>query len=230
LPKDNLHQRTKAAPKRRRRRTTEEIIDRLIEAACDEFEHNGYAGAKTASIARKAGVAEALIFSNFGSKAKLFQDAIFKPLNRHFLDFRAAHGVNTADKEAMEEGTRQFILELQHFVERHSRMLMSLFVAQMYASDNVGGLSHVQGLHDYFSRATAMATSRLTETPRIHPKLMARVSFATILACIIFKDLLFPKGLASRAEISAAISDFVMDGLNANAKPKQLRARRAVRL
>ncbi len=201
----------------------------MIEAACDEFEHNGYAGAKTAAIARKAGVAEALIFSNFGSKAKLFQDAIFKPLNRHFLDFRSAHSVDAADKEAMEAGTRQYISELQQFVERHSRMLMSLFVAQMYASDNVGGLSHVQGLHDYFSRATAMATNRLVETPRIHPKLMARVSFATILACIIFKDLLFPKNLASQDEISAAISDFVMDGLNANAKPKATRARRPVR-
>jgi AcrR family transcriptional regulator len=224
LPKKNSSQ--APLPKRRRRRTTGEIIDRLIEAACDEFEHNGYSGAKTAAIARKAGVAEALIFSNFGSKAKLFQDAIFKPLNRHFLDFRSAHNVDAADKEAMEEGTRQYISELQGFIERHSRMLMSLFVAQMYTSDNVGSLSHVQGLHEYFSRATAMATNRLVETPRIHPKLMARVSFATILACIAFKDLLFPKGLASQDEISTAISDFVMDGLNANAKTKPSGAQR----
>jgi AcrR family transcriptional regulator len=206
--------------KRRRRRSSEEIIDRLIEAACDEFEHNGYAGAKTATIARKAGVAEALIFSNFGSKAKLFQDAIFKPLNRHFLDFRAAHGVDTSDKKAMDKGARRYIDELQEFVGRHSRMLMSLFVAQLYAPDNLGGLSHIQGLHDYFSRATAMATDRLVKPPRIHPRLMARVSFATIMACIVFRDLLFPKGLATRDEIRAAISDFVMDGLNANAAPQ----------
>lgn len=229
MPKDNSPQRARAVPSRRRRRTTEEIVDRLIEAARAEFEHNGYAGAKTAAIARRAGVAEALIFSNFGSKAKLFQDAIFKPLNRHFLEFRSAHGVDAADEEAMQQGTRQYIAELQQFVERHSRMLMSLFVAQMYASDNLGGLSHVRGLHDYFSRATAMATKRLVDTPRIHPKLMARVSFATILACIIFKDLLFPKGLASKGEISAAIGDFVMDGLNANAEPKPTRARRPLR-
>jgi AcrR family transcriptional regulator len=216
-------------PKRRRRRSSEEIIDRLIEAACDEFEHNGYAGAKTAAIARKAGVAEALIFSNFGSKAKLFQDAIFKPLNRQFLDFRAAHGVDTSDKKAMEEGARRYIEELQGFIERHSRMLMSLFVAQLYAPDNLGGLSHVRGLHDYFSRATAMATDRLVEPPRIHPRLMARVSFATIMACIIFRDLLFPKGLATRDEVRAAISDFVMDGLNANARPKTDPGRRVTK-
>jgi AcrR family transcriptional regulator len=192
----------------------------LIEAACDEFEHNGYAGAKTAAIARKAGVAEALIFSNFGSKAKLFQDAVFKPLNRQFLDFRAAHGVNAVDKKAMEDGARRYIEELQSFVERHSRTLMSLFVAQLYAPEKLGSLSHIQGLHDYFARASAMATDRLVAAPRIHPRLMSRVSFATIMACIIFRDLLFPKGLATPKEIRAAISDFVMHGLSANAEPK----------
>lgn len=226
MPKDSSRPRTTRPAKRRQRRTSEEIIDRLIEAACDEFEHNGYAGAKTAAIARKAGVAEALIFSNFGSKAKLFQDAIFKPLNRHFLDFHSTHPVDTSDKKAMERGARQYIEELQEFVERHSRMLMSLFVAQLYAPDNLGGLSHIQGLHDYFSRATAMATDRLVEPAKIHPRLIARVSFATILACIIFRDLLFPKGLATRDEIRAAISDFLMDGLSANAAPKSARAPR----
>jgi AcrR family transcriptional regulator len=227
-PRDNASR--NPAPKKRRRRSSEEVIDCLIDAACDEFEHNGYAGAKTAAIARKAGVAEALIFSNFGTKAKLFQDAIFKPLNRHFLDFRSSHIVkNPADKEAMQEGTRQYIAELQQFVERHSRMLMSLFVAQLYDPDNLAGLSHPQGLQDYFSRATALAMDRLVAPPKIHPKLVARVSFATILACIIFRDMLFPKGLATRDEIRAAISDFVMDGLNANAVPKARRPARTAK-
>jgi hypothetical protein len=36
---------------------------------------------------------------------------------------------------------------------------------------------------------------------------------------VIFKDWLFPEGLASQDEISAAIGDFVMDGVNANASP-----------
>jgi len=213
-------QRTKVTQKRRRRRSTEEIIDLLLEAACDEFERSGYEGAKTAVIARKAGVIEALIFSNFGSKAKLFHDAIFKPLDQHFLQFQATHLVDADDTEALREGTRQYILELQQFVGRHSRMLRSVVAAQLYASDDVQGLSQVQGLHDFFSKAAATAMKRLSDKPKIHPKLMTRVSFATILACIIFKDWLFPKGLAGPEEISTAISDFVMEGLNANAEPQ----------
>jgi AcrR family transcriptional regulator len=229
LPKENLQTRTGSAPNKRRRRSTEEIIDRLMEAACEEFERNGYTGTKTATIARKAGVAEALIFSNFGSKAKLFHDAIFKPLNQQFLDFRATHPADAGDPAAMRAGTREYIEQLQAFIRRHSGMLMSLVVAQMYASEDVEGLSRVDGLHDFFARASALAMKRLDGRARIDPRLIARVSFATILACIIFKDWLFPEGLASDRAIGAAITDFVMDGLSANATPAPTAARRASR-
>jgi AcrR family transcriptional regulator len=202
---------------RRPRRSTEEIKDRLMEAACDEFERNGYAGTTTASIARRARVAEALIFSHFGSKAKLFQDSIFKPINRHFLDFTSTHLVDAADADGLRLGTHQYICELRGFLERHSRMLVSLVVAQMYTSDNVEGVSRVQGLHDYFDRAATMSMRRLVGKPKIDPKVMTRISFGTLLACVIFKDWLFPEGLATQEQISAAISDFVMDGINANA-------------
>ena len=42
---------------------------------------------------------------------------------------------------------------------------------------------------------------------------------AAVLACVMFKDWIFPKGLASNADISAAIIDFVIDGINANYDP-----------
>ena len=220
MPKETVAKRTKVAKKRRPRRSTEEIIDLLIEAACDEFERNGYEGTKTATIAQKAGVTEALIFSNFGSKATLFHDSIFKPLNQHFLKFIATHLVASDDKEGLKEGTRQYILELQQFIRRHARMLTSVVAAQMYESENVRGVSQIEGLNDYFARATANSVKRSSGKPKIDPRLVARISFATILACIIFKDWLFPKGLASQDEITAAISDFVMEGLNANAEPQ----------
>ena len=95
---------------------------------------------------------------------------------------------------------------------------MSLVAAQMYSSDDVEGLNRVEGLHNYFATAAANSKIRFVGRPRIDPKLMTRVSFASILACVIFKDWLFPKGLACREDISAAITAFVMDGLNANTR------------
>jgi hypothetical protein len=86
-------------------------------------------------------------------------------------------------------------------------------------------LGQVQGLHDFFSLATARSMKRLSDKPKIHPKLVSRVSFATIFACVIFRDWLFPEGLASDREISAAIRDFIREGLQANAA-SQTTARR----
>jgi len=188
-----------------------------MDAACEEFEHNGYAGTKTAAIAQKAGVAEWLIFNHFGSKAKLFHDSIFKPLNRQFLDFCATRLADTED--ARQETARKYILELQRFIAGHSRMLMSLLFAQMYECDKVEGLSQVDGLHEYFSRAATMAMNRRTGKPKVDPKLMSRISFATIMSCVVFKDLLFPEGLATEEEIGTAITDFVLFGTHANAHP-----------
>lgn len=59
----------------------------------------------------------------------------------------------------------------------------------------------------------------LERTPKVDPKLMVRVSFVAVLACILFKEWIFPPGMASDEEIGAAIEDFVMDGINANTDP-----------
>jgi AcrR family transcriptional regulator len=210
----------KPAGQRRPRRSTEQVIGLIIDAACAEFELNGYEKTKTATIARKAGVAEALIFSNFGSKARLFQDSIFKPLEQHLQQFQATHTVDSHDSEAIRAATGQYIAELQQFIGRHSRMLKSVIAAQMYGSEGLEDLKQVEGLHDFFNRASTKGINPLSDHLKISPKLLTRVSFATILACTLFKDLLFPKGMASPDRISQAISDFVMDGLNANADPQ----------
>jgi AcrR family transcriptional regulator len=75
-----------------------------LEAGCEEFERKGYAGTETAAVAQKAGVTEALIFNHFGSKAKLFHDSIFKPLDRHFVNFRSSHVVNDAISRFLLDG------------------------------------------------------------------------------------------------------------------------------
>jgi hypothetical protein len=59
-------------------------------------------------------------------------------------------------------------------------------------------------------------SKRMKSEARIDPKLMVRVSFATVLACVMFRDWIFPAGLASDKAIHAAINDFVLEGISAN--------------
>ena len=206
---------TAPAP-RRKRRSPEEIMDRILQAAGEEFERAGYAGATTASIARAADVTEAQLFRYFASKAELFREAIFRPLNRHFVEFQSRHVGEASDNRSHRALAEEYIAELQDFAAKHSRMLLSLVVAQAYTPESSEGLSELDGLSAYFERGAAMMSSRLGDAPRVAPELMVRVSFAAVLANVMFKDWLFPAGIASDAEIGAAISDFVIDGTNAN--------------
>ena len=211
--------RTARAPvARRKRRSPEELMDRLIKAAAEEFKRSGFAGATTATIARNADVTEAQLFRYFGSKADLFREAIFKPLNAHFSEFNAMHLADAAEAVNIRDRRRLYITELQHFIGEHSQMLMSLLVAETYAPGSTQGVGEIDSLRSYFERGAAMMSSRVDKDPAVDPRLMVRVSFAAVLGCILFKELIFPPAVASDDGISAAITDFVIDGISANAE------------
>lgn len=203
-------------PARRKRRTPEEILERIIAAAGQEFEENGYSGATTAAIARRADVTEAQIFRFFDSKAELFREAIFQPLNRHFSEFHSRNLANATESGTFRELAGSYINELQDFMSEHSRMLMSLIVAKAYLPETTEGLSDIEGLRAYFDRGTATMSGRTKGKAKVPPELMVRVSFAAVLANVMFKDWLFPPGLASEEAIRQAIVDFTIDGIRAN--------------
>jgi AcrR family transcriptional regulator len=203
---------------RRKRRSSEEVADRILEAAAEEFEIAGYAGATTAAIARRAEVTEAQIFRFYGSKQELFRAAIFKPLNRHLVAFHEANQAPLGDPRTMREMARRYIGELQDFMAQHSRMFMSLIVASAYSPEATNPVSEMEGLRAYFAQGAEVMTQRVGKGAKVDPKLMVRVSFVAVLASLMFKDWLFPAGTASDGDIRDAIVEFVIDGIRANEK------------
>lgn len=195
---------------RRRRRSSEEVADRILDAAAEEFEQAGFTGATTAAIARRAEVTEAQIFRLFGSKRELFHAAIFAPLNRHFQEFHER--IATSNAPPSEALALSYIDELQDFIERHSRMLMSLIVASAYSPQETGGVSEMEGLRAYFERGAAMTAESGGTQGEVDPALMVRVSFAAVLANVMFRDWLFPQA-TDPAAIRRAIGDFVVHGI-----------------
>lgn len=202
---------------RRKRRSPEELRDLILAAAASEFEASGYGGATTAAIARRAETTEAQIFRFFASKAELFRAAVFEPLNRHFSEFQ--QGAITLAGEGLDHRqlAERYIGELQDFMGEHSRMLLSLIVARAYVPASTDGLGEIEGLQSYFERGRAVMASRTGGKERVPAELMVRVSFAAVLGSVIFRDWLFPEGLADEEAIRRAIADFTIDGINANA-------------
>jgi AcrR family transcriptional regulator len=192
-------------PPRRKRRTQAEIMGRILDAAGEEFKRCGFAEATTAAIARKADVTEAQIFRYFPSKAALFKEAVFNPVDRQLADFVEAHLPTRLGGP--------YTTALQGFIRDNIDLLTSLVVVQTYENGAVKGVAHVDGLNRYFERGAALLGPLYEKTPKVDPKLMVRVSFAAVLGCIMFEDWIFPKGLATQEEITRAINDFVLAGL-----------------
>ncbi len=197
-------------------------MGRLLHAAGEEFKKSGYAGATTAAIARQADITEAQLFRYFGSKADLFREAVFKQLDRHFYEFNARHLVDASDAGSVREKARLYIAELQQLIAAHSEMLLSLVVAQTYAPQAMEGVGEIDSLRTYFQRGAALLSRPNAATPpKVDPRLMVRVSFAAVLACVMFKGWMFPPGLAGDEEIGDAIIDFVIDGISGNLDPDE---------
>jgi AcrR family transcriptional regulator len=60
----------------RPRRPSAEVRNVILTGAVDLFPVNGFAGTTTRAVAKRAGVAEALVFPNVGSKTRLFEAAV----------------------------------------------------------------------------------------------------------------------------------------------------------
>lgn len=195
---------------RRERRTRGELVERIVRAASNEFTRHGFAGAKTAAIARRADVTEAQLFRYFGSKGNLFREAIFKPLDRHFLKFVSKYLSQIGPAVSVREVTHQYTSELQHFIREHSDVITSLILAQAHESGSGWESREIKSLAAYFDRCAAITQQRMKVKPRVDPRLIARVSFIAVLGSVLFKDWIFPPGLASEREITAAVTDFVL--------------------
>jgi AcrR family transcriptional regulator len=201
---------------KRKRRSSEEILNRIIKAASEEFRRCGFAGATTASISHRAEVTEAQLFRYFGTKSNLFRETIFKPLDQHFRHFIDEHLPEIGQPASDREMTNLYSTELQRFISQNCELFTSLMVAQTYDSDTAHGVSVIDSLGTYFDRCASMMTLRLKGKPRVDPRLLVRVSFITVLASVMFRDRIFPPGLARDETIAAAVTDFVLDGIGAN--------------
>lgn len=199
---------------KRTRRSREDIVSRIVHAAREEFKRVGFDGATTAAIARKADVTEAQLFRCFGSKSNLFRETIFKPVDQHFLNFVHQHITEIRNAASAAEMTDLYATELQKFIRENSGMLASLLIAQTYGSETEQ--PGINSLQTYFDRAAAMMATRLKNRAKVDPRLTVRVVFGAVLASVVFRDWIFPKGLADDEEITAAVNDFIKEGARTN--------------
>lgn len=205
--------------RKRQRRLPAEIMERLLSAAEEEFKASGYIGGTTAAIARRAEITEAQLFRYFPSKAALFRQAMVKPLDDHLQNFLGRLNGEDGGTETFRDDARAYISELQDFIAEHQKMFLSLVTAEAYSHQNIEGLTGVDSLHEYFEHGAKSLADNAGEQGSFNSDLMVRVSFAAVLACVIFRDWLFPSEMADKHSIRDAVIHFVLHGVHGAQEP-----------
>jgi AcrR family transcriptional regulator len=169
-------------PERRRRRSSAEIRRLMLAAARECFAQEGYAGATTKEIARRADVAEALLFRAFGSKQQLFEAAVVQP----FDDFLAAYADRWMGRDmplgTTEELLRQFVEELYELALEHADLFRAMSQADLARAGAPPAFARLEAMGESIKRATGA---------QFDPHLGVRIAAVTVIATAHFGDALF---------------------------------------
>jgi len=217
---------TPLAGKPAKRRSSTEVRQLILQAALQLFGEKGYAATSTVEIATQAGVAESVIFRQFGDKAALFSRAALEPFGQfvHKLESVWAE----VDDAGLDDETfmLQLITELHRHVKSHKDELRSLLLTgsgdggptEISLAQQAFGLS----INEALPVGAAWENDRGTQVPRLW--LRIRLAIAMVTAMVLFEDWFLaarPDGAGplGEDELAKEIAAAVIRGLITDQRP-----------
>lgn len=122
----------------------EDRKQQIIEQAMEVFINNGYKGATTAKIAKKAGVSEVTLFRIFSSKQEIFLSGI-RPVFIKSLKASSSIPVDLSKKEKI----RYLLLERLSFMS-DNRALIKLILQESNFLESIGSENLLLTIFDSF--------------------------------------------------------------------------------
>jgi AcrR family transcriptional regulator len=177
---------TEAGP--RTRRTSADIRALLLDAARELFLSQGFEATTTKEIAERAGVAEHLLFRNYGNKAELFEVAVLAPIAEFVSDYATSWRSTT--EAAPEQRVEAFVDGLYAIAQRDRTVLLAALARRSDRKPNGDPdmIDHVartlQGLR---------GVSNLEQYQDADPPATITVALGMILGVALLDDLLFPR-------------------------------------
>lgn len=191
-------------PARPARRAPGEVRELLLEAAKEMFSTHGYDYSSTKRIAERAGVAEALLFRHFGSKAQLFRAAIVEPMAAVLQQY--SDQWSGYDRPHMvEHPVNEFIETFYGTLTDRRGSALALTAASNYSDDVVEDAG--APLADVLQAIERVVVQEAAAFgyEGLNPPVTARVGVGSVLAAAVFRNWLFagkPEPGADRRMIS----------------------------
>jgi AcrR family transcriptional regulator len=218
---------TDIEPQQRQRRRPGEGRRLLLEAAREVFSEHGYARASTRAIAERAGVAEALLFRNFGSKASLFGEVALHPFKDFIAEWKALHPGKDEFRSERELAVAFISRIYELFAE--NRGLIITYIATSVFEPEVTRLENSPMFIEAIDAVARWARTEFVEARNLAPVnvlIANRAVIGMVMSMALYEDWLLPSDgkRLTRDEIISEMADLVLYGV---VRPRELKTSHA---
>lgn len=210
----------------RKLRKPAEIRGLLLDAAREVFGSKGYESASTSEIAKTAGVAHALLFRHFGTKAELFEQAVFEPFQAAIADVLRQWSTYGHEPHSPAVSSADYVELVYNFLRENAQLVAALAATPDYGERVHGvGPGATDGADPSLSRLMDAVSTALETEAEVHGwegidiPIAARVAFCAVLGMTVFDSWVFPGGSRHPGErrIKAELASFLAAGLGGRA-------------
>lgn len=193
----------------RTRRSSESVRALILASARELFLAQGYDATTTKQICEEAGVAEPLLFSNFGSKAALFDLAVLAPIAEFVADY-AKSWQDSGDPSR--EHVDAFVSGLFALAQRNRTVLLDAVGRRLKESSQTGRdvLDQLAG-----TLSGLGGVSNLGQYADVDAPAAVAAALAMVLGLALLDDLIFPRAMRrpSRERLVAEIEKLILYGV-----------------
>ncbi|MBI2695739.1 TetR/AcrR family transcriptional regulator [Mycobacterium nebraskense] len=165
----------------------------LLESARALFAERGYAGTSTREIARAASVSEPMIFRHFGSKAKLFEEAVLAPFNTFVSEYVADWAARPRGMKSAYVETYDFYRGVYDVLSANRRLIHEMIGARAVGGPLSADTASAPQMGRLLERFEAIMRDEITERGfrSFDPTVVTRVVFGMVFSIAVFGDWLF---------------------------------------
>jgi AcrR family transcriptional regulator len=183
----------------------------LLESARALFAERGYAGTSTREIARAACVTEPMIFRHFGSKAKLFEEAVLAPFNTFVSEYIADWAAQPRGSTSPYVATYEFYRGVYDVLSANRRLIHEMIGARAVGGPLTADTASAPQLGALLEPFEAIIEREIVDRGfrPFDPVVMTRLIFGLVFSIAIFGDWMFEGASGPQPSAEVFIAEMV---------------------
>jgi AcrR family transcriptional regulator len=185
----------------------------LLDAARALFARKDYRTTTTREIAEAAGVSEYLVFRNFGSKARLFREALVLPFTSFVDEFGRTWQSVIPEETDEEELARHFVGQLYDLIVENRGLLLTLAASEAFSEEEIAdaGIAEIRRAIAVLGRigAEGMSLRGIRSTERDLP---AHSTVAVVVGMVALRSTFFGEKPPPRDAIVDELVQAILHG------------------